>query len=430
MRPPSVFPVRRHATALLFFATVCFLMITVRQVKLFRQEESDAILMQQQQHEARATTGQQHHRSAAVYDRSASSSDLSPHAMSVDQEASCIKKKKDVLLVGNRPVGTYLCSYFPNAHSIPGGCALLCHDSQMGPFTCSILAMGSHSQLRSADIVVNHHGPVPKKFSPLEPVLTVFYSGESNASEGKKSLHTYQMQYDVPVSFHTHRPLYFTWTHRFEAEFAAVLSGSLQKSWPPWDRRRNAVAIFVSRCKKGLREQVIQGLGKYYPVHSFGKCHRTHHIDSEFPMCAALSGGRYPQKLCVFQQYKYILALDNTRELDYVTEKVYHALIAGAVPIYDGAPNADRYLPGGWSSVIRLSSFQEGSNINYERLAAKLTRLEVPSVGAEGEKEDLHRWTKAVSENEWGNGFVDALHHEEPTCSLCNMARHKRCRGG
>jgi hypothetical protein len=348
-----------------------------------------------------------------------------PSSHAVD---SCIASKKDVLLVGNRPVGTYLCSYFPAAKAISGGCRLPCSGSRgTSPFTCTILNMGSKSQLKSADIVVNHHGPIPTKFSPLEPVITLFYSGESNVSEGltKKASHSYQTKYDNVVSFHQHRPWYFTWTNRFEGEFRAAVEGTLQKGWPLWQQRRNAVAIFVSRCKKGGRERVIQALKEVYPVHSFGKCMNTHSIEKEFPRCAAMVG-RYPQKLCVFSQYKYILALDNTRERDYVTEKVYHALIAGAVPIYDGAPNADAFLPGGWGSVIRLSDFDDGSGgTKYLDLQSTLRSLE--NADSSPKLDALRAWTKVSEEEAWGPEFVANLHHGEPTCDVCDAARKKKC---
>ena len=348
----------------------------------------------------------------------------------------CVAAKKNVLLAGNRPVGTYLCAYFPTAKAHASGCVIPCRPKHPmsrengveGSFTCTIVNMGSRAQLKSADVVVNHHGPVPTKFSLLEPTLTVFYSGESNISEGKKSFQSYQEKYDVAVSFHQHRPLYFTWTNRFTQDFEAALTGQLQKGWPEWSERRNAVAIFVSRCKKGGREAVIQALSKHYPVHSFGKCHRTHSIEQEFPACAALAGGRYPQKLCVFRQYKYILALDNSREKDYVTEKVYHALIAGALPIYDGAPNADVFLPGGWPSIVRLSDFDaNGAGVDYSALAEKLRELQDPASPELGTK---RLWSSAKSEHDWGHGFVENLHHEEPTCELCDAARWKRCLGG
>lgn len=353
-------------------------------------------------------------------------------SVSVNDHALCIAAKRDVLLVGNRPVGTYLCSYFPTANPISGGCKLPCRSSsgEHMPFTCTILGMGSKQQLKSADIVVNHHGPVPKKISSLEPVMTLFYSGESNISEGKKALHSYQMQYDSVVSFHQHRQWYFTWTNRFEMEFRSVLDQKLQRDWVPWEQRRNAIAIFVSRCKKGGREATMKALGSRYPVHSYGKCHRTHTMDVEFPQCAAMLGGRYPQKLCVFRHYKYVLALDNSRELDYVTEKVYHAFIAGAVPIYDGAPNADAFLPGGWDSVIRLAQYEQpsgGGVLGYqESLQVELRELENAS---SPKLASLMRWTTATSENQWGERFVANLHHPEPTCDVCDAARHKKCGG-
>jgi len=38
-------------------------------------------------------------------------------------------------------------------------------------------------------------------------------------------------------------------------------------------------------------------------------------------------------------------AMENSVELDYVSEKVYHALESGCIPIYYGAPNVADYVP-------------------------------------------------------------------------------------
>jgi hypothetical protein len=110
--------------------------------------------------------------------------------------------------------------------------------------------------------------------------------------------------------------------------------------------------------------------------------------------------------------------------MDYVTEKVYHALITGAVPVYDGAPNANDYLPGGWDSVIATKDFMNGAVVDFPALATKLKNLE--SSQSE-ELKLLQRWTHAESEMEWGEQFLDHLHHGEPTCELCDMARWKKC---
>jgi GR25 family glycosyltransferase involved in LPS biosynthesis len=48
---------------------------------------------------------------------------------------------------------------------------------------------------------------------------------------------------------------------------------------------------------------------------------------------------------CILHHYKFYLAIENSRDVDYVTEKLYQGLRAGAVPIYWGAPNVRMYLP-------------------------------------------------------------------------------------
>jgi len=44
--------------------------------------------------------------------------------------------------------------------------------------------------------------------------------------------------------------------------------------------------------------------------------------------------------------YKFVLAVENTLAHDYVSEKFFDPLEAGAVAIYLGAPNVDDYAPG------------------------------------------------------------------------------------
>ena len=40
------------------------------------------------------------------------------------------------------------------------------------------------------------------------------------------------------------------------------------------------------------------------------------------------------------------VASDNTPLRDYVTEKVWEAMLAGGIPVYSGAPNAHAFFPG------------------------------------------------------------------------------------
>ncbi len=43
--------------------------------------------------------------------------------------------------------------------------------------------------------------------------------------------------------------------------------------------------------------------------------------------------------------YKYAFCFENSRELGYITEKIFDCFRAGIVPIYAGAPNISQYIP-------------------------------------------------------------------------------------
>ena len=51
-------------------------------------------------------------------------------------------------------------------------------------------------------------------------------------------------------------------------------------------------------------------------------------------------------KINLYKQYKFVIAFENACATDYVTEKFFDPLIAGAVPIYLGAPNINEFAPG------------------------------------------------------------------------------------
>lgn len=55
-------------------------------------------------------------------------------------------------------------------------------------------------------------------------------------------------------------------------------------------------------------------------------------------------------------RYKFYLAFENSRTTDYVTEKAFHALVCGVVPVYLGAPNVREFMPDD-GAVIVASDF-------------------------------------------------------------------------
>jgi alpha-1,3-fucosyltransferase 10 len=75
-------------------------------------------------------------------------------------------------------------------------------------------------------------------------------------------------------------------------------------------------------------------------------------------------------RLATFARYKFTLALENSIAPDYVTEKLFEPLMAGSVPVYLGASNADDLAPGD-RCFIDASHFDAPGS-----LAAHLNRLD------------------------------------------------------
>lgn len=69
-------------------------------------------------------------------------------------------------------------------------------------------------------------------------------------------------------------------------------------------------------------------------VHSYGSCLRN-----------KSGGGRNTNKMDIMSKYKFCIAMENSNEIDYVSEKLWQALQAGCLPVYYGAPNIAEFLP-------------------------------------------------------------------------------------
>ena len=138
----------------------------------------------------------------------------------------------------------------------------------------------------------------------------------------------------------------------------------------PGHCKQAGVVTFMSNCI-GLRMRAMKVLQRHLPVTVFGKCAK--HFGTEdtlaqrHPECRSavirklmpehLSDAQvtkfsmYYEKACVYRSYHFAFTFENAVDFSYVSEKPYHALLAGTVPIYWGAPNARSILPA-QSAVI------------------------------------------------------------------------------
>ena len=120
-------------------------------------------------------------------------------------------------------------------------------------------------------------------------------------------------------------------------------------------------AVFVARnChSKNGREDLIKRLAARLRggVDRPGSCLNS----IPWPRCAAsaaaaaAAGHGKCGKHAVLRRYPFYLAFENSDDEDYVSEKVFHGLEAGVLPVYLGAPNVAEFVPP--SSVVEVRQF-------------------------------------------------------------------------
>mmetsp|Transcript_50152 Transcript_50152/g.109002 ORF Transcript_50152/g.109002 Transcript_50152/m.109002 type:complete len:212 (-) Transcript_50152:181-816(-) len=85
---------------------------------------------------------------------------------------------------------------------------------------------------------------------------------------------------------------------------------------------------------------------RHIRVHSYGAC--EHNKDFE----GSDLGQDSRKKIALQGTYRFCICFDNTDQRDYVSEKFFHALASGCVPVYMGAPNIKDYLPSPAAAVV------------------------------------------------------------------------------
>ena len=106
------------------------------------------------------------------------------------------------------------------------------------------------------------------------------------------------------------------------------------------DNKSKFCAFVATNPNNNNRNVAFQILNSWKPVDSAGRlmCNRP-----EGPIPAGLGGGGGElAKVDYYKDYKYVITYENSASPGYTTEKLFHAKVAGAVPIYWGDPFVDR----------------------------------------------------------------------------------------
>ena len=101
------------------------------------------------------------------------------------------------------------------------------------------------------------------------------------------------------------------------------------------------------------RTEYMKQLMLYISVDAWGNCGRNKgpELPPEIAKIHSNNGTNHytgkweASKKAMIKHYKFTIAIENSIGHDYVTEKLWHPLAAGSVPLYYGAPNIYDWLP-------------------------------------------------------------------------------------
>ena len=164
---------------------------------------------------------------------------------------------------------------------------------------------------------------------------------------------------------------------------------------------KNGICMFISsRLNHSHRQEYLAELMQYLPIDSYGSLFHNKTVEAD---------KGWVTKHATYAHYRFIIAFENAIAEDYVTEKFYDPLLAGAVPIYLGAPNVEDFAPGD-RCYIDVRDFA-----SPRELADYLQRCMTDN----DEYMKYHQWRHEP----WRTNFLDKLKIQQETSVMVRVCR-------
>lgn len=202
-------------------------------------------------------------------------------------------------------------------------------------FACDLTT--DRALLLTADAIVFHIPSMARRFPAKRPHQRwVAWSLESDVNYPQLSDAAFMSRFDLTMTYRQDSDVPLSYLVFYQD--GDGIEPALRMN--PGEKRTDGLAtMFLSSgLNKSGRIDYATELRQYVDIHSYGSVQRTHHLPKP-------DQGR-SSKLNLLSQYKFDLSFENSRSVDYVTEKFFDPLVAGTVPVYLGAPNIADFAPG------------------------------------------------------------------------------------
>lgn len=184
----------------------------------------------------------------------------------------------------------------------------------------------------------------------------------------------------------------------------------------PYNKSILGASFLASNCVPTFRNNLVKDLRKLdFRVDGLGPCLKTENISESIIVNIDENTdiiSDYHEKKQILSRYLFHLAIENDIEPGHITEKVYHALISGSVPIYLGGDEDMKKFSPDPLAVIFVSDYE-----NISMLVDYLKYL----ISNETAYERHRAWRKTFNRTTYNIGkpshITDSWH-----CNVCKWA--------
>lgn len=231
-------------------------------------------------------------------------------------------------------------------------------DIPMSEIPANCLITTDRACLHKADVVVFH---LPDLNNYLEEDLDKLYkqkwvawSLESEANYPFQQDPEFMDAFDYRMSYHQNADIIYPY---YQDTYPELL---LKKQVIDFEQKKDICMLISSPYNESKRQEYLRELMSFIEIDSYGQLFNNKKMESD-------SG--HSSKMKLYESYKFVISFENSCTVDYVTEKFYDPLLAGAVPIYLGAPNIEEFSPGE-NCFVDVCDFD-----SPQQLASFLSRL-------------------------------------------------------
>lgn len=156
---------------------------------------------------------------------------------------------------------------------------------------------------------------------------------------GRRKVYGYKMYADITVDESLSSTIFFGSTcHLMDQLFEKM------NQQPPDPFLHSGAVMFIDHCSSSYRGRTewIKALLKVMSIDSFGKCMQNKAVPPS-------ADGNWKHDVAV--HYRFVIIHEPFNNPDHVTARIFHAFLAGAIPVYRGSRAVYDRIPGNHSII-------------------------------------------------------------------------------